>query len=550
MTKLDNSRVKLPPVRLTLETEPLSTLEQELKKTDKAAVKAAKAQAALARASTAVTKAVTNAALAFDELHVAGKDRTQEKSASGGKSGGKGRAAGAKKEADDTRGVWERCRDALLEIFELLRLRLGELTALFEPSVRAWGAAFDALRAPVESAVGQIAESLQGLWDGALRPLCGYLLETFVPGIVNAFSETVAPVFADVGALLASVLGEGFSAACTAAQDAVNVLLLPALETVREIFVGLCEGITAAWAEYGPPLLESAADFFTTLGTLWDTLYTELLAPGLESLAGLLDGLWEQHLAPLWQSFTEMVAELGLLLAMVWNEFLAPLLQKLTEIFAPMLAAVFDGACGAVRGLLTAAGTVARHVIEALRGLIDFLAGVFTGDWGRAWDGIRRIVENVWEGITGIVRGAVNLVIDCVNALIRGAAAGVNAVIGALNAIHVKVPNWVPEFGGRQFGINLPTVTAPQVPYLAKGAVIPPNAEFLAVLGDQKNGRNLEAPEALLRQIVREEGGGTARFEAEQPIELLLDGEVFYRAMTRIGANRGARIGGAFAEAR
>ncbi len=551
MTELDNSRAKPRLMLVTLEADRFSELTREMKKTDAAAAKAARTQTALARAAVTVTKAVTNAALAFDELHVAGKDQTQTKQASGGRAGGgKNPAKSAKKEADDTRGVWERCRDALLEIFEGLRLRLGELTALFEPSIRAWGDAFEALRAPVGAALEGIAGSLQALWDGALSPLCGYLLETFVPGLVNAFSETAAPIFADVGALLSGVLGEGFSAACTAVQDAVNGLLLPALETVRTVFLGLCEGISETWAEYSAPLLESAADFFTTLGTLWSTLYTELLTPALESLAGLLDGLWDEHLAPLWESFTGLVAELGLLLAMIWNEFLAPLLQKLTEAFAPAVAAVFDGACAAVRGLLTAAGSVARNVIEALRGVVDFLAGVFTGDWSRAWDGVRRVAQNVWEGIAGIVKGAVNLVIDCVNALIRGAVAGINGVVGALNTIHVKIPNWVPELGGMQFGVNLPTVSVPQIPYLAKGAVIPPSAEFLAVLGDQKNGRNLEAPEALLRQIVREESGGTARFEAEQPIELSLDGEVFYRAMTRIGANRGARIGGAFAEAR
>lgn len=45
------------------------------------------------------------------------------------------------------------------------------------------------------------------------------------------------------------------------------------------------------------------------------------------------------------------------------------------------------------------------------------------------------------------------------------------------------------------------------IPYLASGAVIPPNAPFMAVLGDQRNGTNLEAPEDLLRKIVREEIG-------------------------------------------
>jgi hypothetical protein len=66
----------------------------------------------------------------------------------------------------------------------------------------------------------------------------------------------------------------------------------------------------------------------------------------------------------------------------------------------------------------------------------------------------------------------------------------------------------VPKIGGQTFGINLETITAPQIPKLATGAVIPPNSEFLAVLGDQRSGRNIETPEGLMRQIVREEMQG------------------------------------------
>ena len=62
-------------------------------------------------------------------------------------------------------------------------------------------------------------------------------------------------------------------------------------------------------------------------------------------------------------------------------------------------------------------------------------------------------------------------------------------------------------------------VTPPKIPYLAQGAVIPPNREFLAVLGDQKHGTNLEAPEALIRKIVREESGGGG---ADRPIVFVL----------------------------
>ena len=87
----------------------------------------------------------------------------------------------------------------------------------------------------------------------------------------------------------------------------------------------------------------------------------------------------------------------------------------------------------------------------------------------------------------------------------------VNGLINRLNNIKFKitVPDWVPKIGGSWWGFNgfsIPTIGT--IPMLASGAVIPPRSEFLAVLGDQKNGRNLEAPEDLLRQIVREEAGG------------------------------------------
>lgn len=64
--------------------------------------------------------------------------------------------------------------------------------------------------------------------------------------------------------------------------------------------------------------------------------------------------------------------------------------------------------------------------------------------------------------------------------------------------------------GMSYFNPSAPRAKAMAVPALATGAVIPPNNQFLAVLGDQRSGRNLEAPESLIRQIVREESGGSA----------------------------------------
>lgn len=130
-------------------------------------------------------------------------------------------------------------------------------------------------------------------------------------------------------------------------------------------------------------------------------------------------------------------------------------------------------------------------------GLITFIKGIFTGDWKLAWEGVAMILKGVWNTIISIVEGAVNLIISAIN-----------WCIDQINKIHVDVPEWVTDVTGMDgFGFNIPNLSRVSIPRLATGAVIPPNAEFMAILGDQKHGNNIEAPESLIRQIVREESG-------------------------------------------
>lgn len=148
---------------------------------------------------------------------------------------------------------------------------------------------------------------------------------------------------------------------------------------------------------------------------------------------------------------------------------------------------------------------------ELFEGLILFFSGVFTEDWDKAW-----------QGIVQIGKSAVNLLIAMVESFVNFFVRGLNAVIAALNSINVNVPNWVPLFGGKSFGINIPKVRELKLPRLAEGAVIPPNREFMAVLGDQKSGVNIETPlETMVqafRTAMRESGNGkttTIVFEGE-----------------------------------
>lgn len=72
----------------------------------------------------------------------------------------------------------------------------------------------------------------------------------------------------------------------------------------------------------------------------------------------------------------------------------------------------------------------------------------------------------------------------------------------AANKLSFTVPEWVPSIGGKRFGVNLPTVSAPSIPYLARGAVLPANKPFLAMVGDQKHGTNIEAPLSTIQEAV------------------------------------------------
>lgn len=144
-------------------------------------------------------------------------------------------------------------------------------------------------------------------------------------------------------------------------------------------------------------------------------------------------------------------------------------------------------------------------------GIITFVKGVFSGSWKQAWEGVKQIFKGIWDSMTGFVRTPVNMIIGMINTMIEAVVGGINSAIEALNGLSVRVPSWVPYYGGRTFGFDLGYIHAPKIPYLATGAVIPPNAPFMAMLGDQRHGNNIEAPESLIRRIVREESGGSGK---------------------------------------
>lgn len=209
----------------------------------------------------------------------------------------------------------------------------------------------------------------------------------------------------------------------------------------------------------------------------------------------------------------------------------------LTGSVIPLIIAGIAAVVVAVLGLTGNLEEFCQNLKEnILGGLIDFITGVFTGDWTKAWEGIKKVFKGIWNGIVMILESAVNLIIK-----------GVNWLIGKLNSL---LENSLLAKGLDLIGIEfrgIPQIPEVHIPRLAQGAVIPPNREFMAVLGDQKSGTNIETPLATMvqafKQALAESGYG-----GSNEAVLVLDKEVLGKVVYRLNKAEGTRIGVNLAE--
>lgn len=204
----------------------------------------------------------------------------------------------------------------------------------------------------------------------------------------------------------------------------------------------------------------------------------------LEGIADILDGnVWEG------------IKKVGLGLLDLMNP-----IGGLQDGFKSLWEKVASGALSAWEGIKNAFKSVPEWFRGQFRDAWQKVKDVFSAG-GRIWSGIK-------EGIENTFRTVVNAIIRGMNTII---AVPFNKINSMLNTIRNASFLGISPFQN-MWGVN--PLPVPQIPMLARGAVIPANRQFLAVLGDQRNGNNLEAPESLLRQIVREEAGGAgSRYE-------------------------------------
>lgn len=329
---------------------------------------------------------------------------------------------------------------------------------------------------------------------------------------------------------LAAVVGEALSFLW---YEVLTPFTAWILETLAPVF-------TDAFAAALDLVTAAIAPVVTGIQILWEALKPVVAFIG-ETVVTTLQQ-WKQTFEVLTQVFQQkspvivgIFRNIAQMATQMWN-LVSPVLTALSNHFSTS----FDVASQAV-------GVAVGYMLDMLSGLSAFLSGAFSGNW-----------ETAWEGIRLFLKSAVNGVITLLNSLVARLASALNAVVRTANKLSFTVPEWVPNLGGKRFGVNLPTVTAPKIPYLAKGAVLPAGKPFLAMVGDQHHGTNVEAPLSTIQEAVSlvmedqtaailrgfEASVGVQKEILEAVLGIRIGDEVLGRAVSRYNRRMSAMQGG------
>lgn len=369
----------------------------------------------------------------------------------------------------------------------------------------------------ISAGITSIGTILLGLFDtfnlvfGDIIDIAAEFADGFLSSVLPVLTEfgtqsmiTLTQVFKDVKKIFDTVWSEGIA---------------PFFERIAKYWNEAWASVKKVWDARGKPIFDGIRGVFKNMGEMLMNVWTGLIKPVWDNFMQSLDWLWEKHMKPLWDNVLEFVASLVECATNIYNNAIAPIVKWVQGYLYPILANTINTIWNIISDVAGFFMDIISSIIQACTGVTEFLSGVFTLDFQRAFDGLQEITKSFANAGIALFEGAVNIIIDLINGMINGVVTGINVVINALNSISFDIPDWVPLVGGKHFGVNLSPLTAPQIPKLsiprlATGAVIPPNREFLAVLGDQTQGANIEAPLETIKQAFREalaESGGSGK---------------------------------------
>ena len=355
-----------------------------------------------------------------------------------------------------------------------------------------------------------------------------FAISGIIQGVVSAFAALAAgtsvltPLITALGVAV-NFLTSPITLVCLGigALIAIGVLLYKNWETVKQFFIDLWDSFKMTIQQFVDWVTEvwtSIKDFFAGI---WQGI-KDVFAVVAEWFTGIFQAAWDGILS-------------------VWNAVIgwfSNLWTGIKDIFSAVgswFGDIFTTAWTNIKSAFSATAQFFRDLWTAIKSPFIKVADWFKDIFSKAWQAVKdvfstggKIFDGIKEGITGVFTTVVNGIIGGINKVISTPLDFLNGILNDIRDIEIAGFTPFDEFW------DYDPIPVPQIPMLATGAVIPPNSEFLAVLGDQKRGTNIEAPLDTIKQALFEALAVYGGAVGNQKISVTIPIEVKGRVLSQI----------------
>ena len=361
------------------------------------------------------------------------------------------------------KGVWDKIK--LSGQNALNKLDLGKLRTSIETLAESTGNLFYTVFGRVGEFIGNLLSNIIG--SETVQSIIGAIPTAL--DIIAAGLDTVSVVLDALFDIL----------------EKIAEVLKPIFDVADQIMSDIIDGIVAWWNTDGEAILTSVNSLINNIKD--DILYLLdfALKPLYEWLAAECKNLWDNHLNPLWQKILSVIRPLIELIQTLWKNVLSPLVRYVGSEFIAGIKNALQIIWTVVKPVVEYILDTVGNLIEVFKGLVKFLTGVFSGDWEKAWEGVKDIFGAAWEQMKNLVKGVVNAIIGIINGFLRLCVSPINGFIAQLNRIgNSKLAKRL------NLDFTIGEVRAPQIPYLAKGGIV--DRATPAIIGE--NGKEAVVP--------------------------------------------------------
>ena len=419
--------------------------------------------------------------LGLDELNVI--DPTSGSSGSGSGAGIGGGFNFELPEYDFLGGATESKANAIVEKFKELLPTTDEVKKRVEKIVDVTG--LDTLgegaiegMGNLKEAAGTAGEILKNVWEENKTGLvqaaenAGIAVTTTTDVVTGITTDMFTQGTANVGKFLKENQGEIEKTTNKLVQTSTK-----ASNTVSKVVTDSANTADKVWEERGSSTFDNIC---TSLGDLGETImnfYNTIIDPVINKIVDGVSWLWDEHLSPLWENICEFFSQVGDFISVLWSNVLKPFVDSIVNILGPHISNAITDIWNVICTIAGLIADVISGIIRAIGGILDFITGIFSGDWEKAWNGIKDIFGGIWDAIWGIIKGVINLLIDALNGTWKAIA---EACISLINAIGDVVKNVGAFFGKKDWGWRIEPKDIPVIPKLADGGLVDAGQMFIA----------------------------------------------------------------------